>query len=485
MVTLGKIVSRVLSYRTQRYVVIRHKWLGLMMWLGATGIFIYILYYVMFYKQSFRKPLVMGGVADLRLCEGCQGAMRPSNAYLRSYCWDQSVTQGRVRQWLANFSCTETDSDSDSHTPDDNTAGGEGPKPPENEPTARVADPAPGMLPCLYQPSDLQTVRFPPESVFIGTHRRVVQHWYESGCAPFDATCRRRSCELARFNLPFASYWPMGMIHNIQAAQSFSFNWTHTQLSGELEFSGDAAKLWNSTAAYGTPPEFFTLGDLLRLADDPADGSEYAEQDDLGHWVLTPAARRHGGIVSVTVTYRNNQPHRLWDDDEPTYSVKVHVLARDFRYDHPPDDLYGDTDRISIYQDTGWMVTIQQDFEMGSFDFVTFLVHVASSLPLLTALFVSIDLISEFVLPYRKAYTKLRLTISPDFHGLVDSGQMKPAICCTKGLTPEVDPLARRVQEIEQRLGIAQPDSDLGESRRVPGGFDADGRPTEPTAEQC
>eukprot|EP01062_Namystynia_karyoxenos_P073779 TRINITY_DN70606_c0_g1_i1.p1 TRINITY_DN70606_c0_g1~~TRINITY_DN70606_c0_g1_i1.p1 ORF type:complete len:513 (+),score=123.18 TRINITY_DN70606_c0_g1_i1:60-1541(+) len=443
-------IGRLLAYRTQRYVVIRDFRLGLLMFSGIAGVIVYILYYVMFYEQSFRKPVAMSGVADLHLCEECQAEMRPGRAYLDSFCWDLAVGRLAVQSWLANFTCGPSDGD-ESGASDPDSA----PQPPVNRARERVPDPAPGKLPCLYQPSDLQTVTFPPNSVFIATERRVGLHWQEEDCVPYDITCPRRTCEVGRYAMPYASYWPLRLLHNIQSSQNYRYNWTNEQLPGMLHFSGVATKLWNgSVHTPQQPPDYFTLGDLLRMADDPADGEHLATSDGQGHWVLTPEARRNGGVLGVTVTYQNNGRNRQWNDDKPEYTVKVHVLSRTFRYNHQTDDLINGQ---NVHVDSGWIIIVSQEFVMGSFDFVTFLVHIAASLPLLQVLFIGIDLISEFVLPFRQAYNRIRFAYSPDFSELIATGQMRGACCCDPGLTPEIDPLARRMDALEARLGVVQP----------------------------
>merc|ERR1711874_820867 len=113
--------------------------------------------------------------------------------------------------------------------------------------------------------------------------------------------------------------------------------------------------------------------------------------------------------MGITIRYVNGQScHDWWwcfpGEDDVTYTVSFKVLTQGYALSHRPYPSSGPvpaTTWIQSYQldlDSGWLVLVKQEFDVGVFDFAHFILNLCASLGLMSAIKLSIDFLATRVL---------------------------------------------------------------------------------------
>jgi hypothetical protein len=124
--------------------------------------------------------------------------------------------------------------------------------------------------------------------------------------------------------------------------------------------------------------------------------------------------RESGGVLSINIEYNNWTPWSWKGMEYPEYTISARSRLvrkfKDYKVKPRPD---GTRDVHGFY---GVLVMVTQTGELGSFNFVTLLVMLTTSLGLLAVSAALTDFLATSVMPRKAEYTKLKFQESADMN---------------------------------------------------------------------
>eukprot|EP00928_Gymnodinium_smaydae_P024971 TRINITY_DN20040_c0_g1_i1.p1 TRINITY_DN20040_c0_g1~~TRINITY_DN20040_c0_g1_i1.p1 ORF type:complete len:515 (-),score=77.01 TRINITY_DN20040_c0_g1_i1:354-1754(-) len=438
-------------------------------------IFFYILVYVIFYTQGFRKPTPVAGVASLTadrddllaydddiIEEFCLLDIGNSTKFLNSF-WPGnggwSVRGMRTDGGAAPGSGGQAGGGKAPAATDGGTAGGANTgtaKPPRKKPPKSKGDVPDTVrwglltgfeedddvgkkLPCFFVPADMVTVYVPPQGVFVATKRNTtVVEWTDTvtTCSPYDPECPPQSTLKSSMFLPYSTLQLFRLQHTVRSG-----TWLEVMGDDMVGALTSKVKGVRTTKVLGGDLEL-SIGDMIFHA-----GLETVFDEESGHHQPTVEQRNNGGIIMATILYQNGVGcHSLWwcwpGENDVQYTISFSVLANSYELAHrsqPVATAITGTTWVTQYHlelDTGWMVLVVQEYAVGVFDFSTFFLNLCAALGFLSVIKACIDFLALYLLADKEFYRKLLILESTD----KDTWHSRNAESGTNGKSSKVAP---------------------------------------------
>eukprot|EP00928_Gymnodinium_smaydae_P030680 TRINITY_DN22745_c0_g1_i1.p1 TRINITY_DN22745_c0_g1~~TRINITY_DN22745_c0_g1_i1.p1 ORF type:complete len:487 (+),score=25.80 TRINITY_DN22745_c0_g1_i1:47-1507(+) len=438
-------VNDFLSYSTVRQVKIQDPKLGVLNCIGMLFIVFYMVFYVVFHNQGFRKAEPVVGSASLSvdrehllafdrdmLLDFCEKNKENAANFLNTFWpagqggWTPDGKRRLKKSAAPKPAASPAPAKSASNGPLGRPhSASNGPKPPPSRGdeastlnwTMMELNDKWYKLPCFFVPADMVTTSVPPNGIFVATRRNIsIAEWGTAPCAPFDPDCTPSVNLRSSMLLPFSSFQLFSLDHLVHSGNFRFDDATGGEMQGYLVLkTGERIRIQDRDIR-------FTIGDMLHYA------GETAHLDNAtGRYQPTIEQRSNGGILLITLSYRNGEDCHTWwwclpFEDELSYLVSLTVLKNGYELAQPTQPVspaIAGTTWSREYQlqlDNGWLIVILQDFNIGFFDFGTFFLNLCAALGLLGLIRTGIDFLAKYVLANKEHYNKL-LVLSSTAHG--------------------------------------------------------------------